>query len=127
MKKWFLIIVKWTPFILSILVIIQMLCNIIGIPIIFCSILGDTSLLSLLFILIASFLFKFCLYHRIFIYYLLYYDIITWLDYIFVFSLYSKIFISINLFLFIIICIFALCLYLKRNPNIKVKNDEYNQ
>ena len=121
MKKWFLILVKWIPFVLSILVVIQILCNLIGMPATFCSILGDTSLLPLLFILIASFLFKFCLYHRIFIYYLLYYDIITWLDYIFVFSLSSKIFISINLLLFAIIFAIALYLYLKRKPNIKIK------
>ena len=80
MKKWFLILVKWIPFVLSILVVIQILCNLIGMPAIFCSILGDTSLLPLLFILIASFLFKFCLYHRMFIYYIFTNNIICFID-----------------------------------------------
>lgn len=120
MKRIFLIVIKWIPFIMCLLIILNLIFDLIGIPTIIFSILGDSSLITILFILLASFLFQFCIYHRLFIYYILLYDIISWLDYILIFGFKSKIFILINLILFIIICIIALYLHIKDNEQIKI-------
>lgn len=60
-----------------------MLNTILGfmrINIICLSILSGVSILPLTLILIASFVFNFCLYHRIFLYYIAISDIINWID-----------------------------------------------
>lgn len=44
-----------------------------------CSVL--TALLCWLFLYLSSFVFKFCLYHRMFLYYILFANIVNWLDY----------------------------------------------
>lgn len=45
------------------------------------SLIGGASVLPLLFIYIASFAFNFCVYHRMFIYYVAVSDLISYLDY----------------------------------------------
>lgn len=45
-----------------------------------CSYLGGMSLLPLIFILVSSFVFKFCVYHRLPIYYIIVSDIINYYD-----------------------------------------------
>jgi hypothetical protein len=130
MKRIFLIVIKWIPFIMSLLIVLNLIFDLIGIPTIVFSILGDSSLITVLFILLASFLFQFCVYHRLFIYYILLYDIISWLDYIFIFDLNSKLFISISIIIFVIICIVALYLHIKDNEQVKIikrNNAKYNR
>lgn len=130
MKRIFLIVIKWIPFIMSLLIVFNLIFDLIGIPTIIFSILGDSSLITVLFILLASFLFQFCIYHRLFIYYILLYDIISWLDYIFIFDLNSKLFISISIIIFVIICIIALYLHIKDNEQVKIikrNNAKYNR
>lgn len=130
MKRIFLIVIKWIPFIMSLLIVLNLIFDLIGIPTIIFSILGDSSLITVLFILLASFLFQFCIYHRLFIYYILLYDIISWLDYIFIFDLNSKLFISISIIIFVIICIVALYLHIKDNEQVKIikrNNAKYNR
>lgn len=130
MKRIFLIVIKWIPFIMSLLIVFNLIFDLIGIPTIIFSILGDSSLITILFILLASFLFQFCIYHRLFIYYILLYDIISWLDYIFIFDLNSKLFISISIIMFVIICIIALYLHIKDNEQVKIikrNNAKYNR
>lgn len=130
MKRIFLIVIKWIPFIMSLLIVLNLVFDLIGIPTIIFSILGDSSLITVLFILLASFLFQFCIYHRLFIYYILLYDIISWLDYIFIFDLNSKLFISISIIIFVIICIIVLYLHIKDNEQVKIikrNNAKYNR
>ena len=130
MKRIFLIVIKWIPFIMSLLIVFNLIFDLIGIPTIIFSILGDSSLITVLFILLASFLFQFCVYHRLFIYYILLYDIISWLDYIFIFDLSSKLFISISIIIFVIICIVTLYLHIKDNEQVKIikrNNAKYNR
>lgn len=60
-----------------------MLNTILGfmrINVVWLSILSGISILLLILILIASFVFNFCLYHRIFLYYIAVSDIINWID-----------------------------------------------
>lgn len=47
---------------------------------VFISIISGMSLLTLVFLIITSFVFSFCLYHRIFLYYATTIDIINWID-----------------------------------------------
>lgn len=50
----------------------------------FFSIFAGMSISTLLFLLIVSFVFKFCLYHRVFLYYATIIDVLNWIDYLYV-------------------------------------------
>lgn len=80
--KIFLIILRYIPIIVGICYMLNTLLALIGIDIVVLSWLSGISILPFIFILIASFAFKFCLYHRVFLYYIAVSDIINWIDYL---------------------------------------------
>lgn len=80
--KIFLIILRYIPIIVEICYMLNTLLALIGIDIVVLSWLSGISILPFIFILIASFAFKFCLYHRVFLYYIAVSDIINWIDYL---------------------------------------------
>lgn len=102
-----IILLKFIPFILATFNFIHTILWILGIG---CPILVDIagiSLLSLLFLYLSSFVFKFCIYHRLPLYYIMVNDSINILDYTFNFNIadYHWIIIHSVLFgLFTIIC-----------------------
>lgn len=75
--KIFLLILKYLPILLGVCYMINTFLYYIGIDIAILSILSGVLILPLIFILIASFVFHFCLYHRIFLYYIAFSDIIN--------------------------------------------------
>ena len=59
--------------------------------------LGGMSLIPLLYIYISSFVFKFCIYHRLFLYYIFVYNVLKIVDYYIVFPHSDKVIIGIDL------------------------------
>lgn len=79
--KIFLIVLKIIPIVLTIISIINTILYYIGIECVWLSLTGGVSFITLLFLLIASNVFQFCIYHKIFIYYLLFDYIVSIIDY----------------------------------------------
>ena len=66
---------------MSLLYMVNTLLSLAGIDLIIFSMLGGLSLLPIIYFISVSFTFKYCLYHRLPIYYIILNDSINWLDY----------------------------------------------
>lgn len=86
-----------------------------GIDLMFISVLSGTSILTLMFLIIVSFVFKFCLYHRIFLYYVATIDIINWIDFIYVIPTSTAYLLTIESILAGITIIIAIISYVENN------------
>lgn len=74
-------LLKVIPAVIAGIYLLNAILSYIGIDLPVLSMLGGLSLLPLVFLLLSSFTFKFCIYHRMFIYYVLVCDVITWIDF----------------------------------------------
>lgn len=72
---------KTIPMVISLLYLVNVIFSYYCIDIPLLSIIGGMSLLPWLFLYLASFVFHFCTYHRMFLYYILVNNIITLTDY----------------------------------------------
>lgn len=72
--------IKYLPFVIAIFYFINTFCSLFEINFIFLSYFAGLSVFPWLFIFISSFVFKFCNYHRIPLYYVLVNDLINILD-----------------------------------------------
>lgn len=72
---------KLIPIVLAVLYFLNVVLAYFGIDCPIFSYIGGMSLLPFMFILISSFVFKFCIYHRMFLYYILVNNILTIYDY----------------------------------------------
>lgn len=79
--KLMLVILKVIPVICAAGCLLNTLLAYVGIDIPILSYLNGMSLWPWLFILLASFVFRFCIYHRIFLYYIATIDVIDIIDY----------------------------------------------
>lgn len=115
--KTFLLFVKYVPFIIATVYLIINIASCFGITLIILPNLFYMSPITALFIIAASFAFKFCIWHRLPIYYALLLQGIATIDY------YSNVLITSNIMLFvylIITLIFILLgMYLKNKYNKK--------
>jgi len=76
-------LLKIIPMLLAITTIFGTLCSFFGInPSIF-SFVGSVSLFPLLFLYLASYAFRFCIYHRMFLHYIVANNILVYTDYFF--------------------------------------------
>ena len=83
-KRWYKLTIgalKVIPMLLTLCAILNMLFDFFGIDSGFLSMIGGISLLPLLFLYLVSYVFKFCIYHRMFLHYLLVSNILIWFDY----------------------------------------------
>lgn len=69
-RKIFLIMLKTIPILLASISFINTLLNILGIKIMFLTNISFISVLPLIFLYMASYVFQFCAYHRMFLHYL---------------------------------------------------------
>lgn len=76
-----LLALKAIPMLLALSAMIGMFLDFFGIDSSICSFIGGISLLPLLFLYIASFVFRFCVYHRMFLHYVVANNILTYADY----------------------------------------------
>lgn len=79
--KLLLVILKFIPMVTALLYLINTLFACVGIDLPVLSYIGGMSLLPWLFILVATFVFRFCIYHRMFLYYIFVTDILNIIDY----------------------------------------------
>jgi len=79
--KLLLVVLKFIPMITAMCYLLNTALALIGIDAPVLSHICGMSLLPWLFILIATYVFKFCAYHRMFLYYILVSDIINIFDY----------------------------------------------
>lgn len=113
-------LLKVLPAFTALIYFVNSMLSLCGIEVIFLSILGGQSITSLLFILIASYVFKFCSYHRIFIYYIMIIDLLNYIDY------YIGIPISTDYFIIVISLLTAIFLFLSLYLHLKSKRNETN-
>lgn len=75
-----LLILKGLPILIALCYFINTVLSYFEIDFVFLSAIGGLSLLPIIFILVSSFVFKFCIYHRLPIYYVIVSDIINYYD-----------------------------------------------
>lgn len=79
--KTLLILLKYIPIIIALFYIVNTLSALFGIDLPILSNIAGMSLLTWVFMYLAALVFKFCIYHRMFLYYILVTDIINIIDY----------------------------------------------
>lgn len=79
--KTLLILLKYIPIIIALFYIVNTLGALFGIDLPVLSNIAGMSLLTWVFMYLAALVFKFCIYHRMFLYYILVTDIINIINY----------------------------------------------
>lgn len=79
--KIFLIVIKYIPTVLAILKLATLITNYLKIRVFILTCLGGTSIIMLLVLYLISYIFKFCLTHRLPLHYVTIVSILTMLDY----------------------------------------------
>lgn len=112
-----LLVLKYIPFLLAIIYFFNTLLSLFDINAVILSYVAGISILPWVFILISSFVFRFCAYHRIPLYYILVNDDINVVDSYLELPISDLIFISIHSVIFFIcfIAVFTLRKKCKRN------------
>lgn len=95
----------------------------LGIDLAVMSLFAGVSLLTWLFLLLASFVFKFCAYHRTFLYYVLTIDVINWIDYLITIPISTYMILTIESIIAGITLIIALWLYVRNNKKSVASNN----
>lgn len=112
--KFFLVVLKTIPMLLAICHILNVMLAYFEIDLVFLSYIGSVSLLPMAFLYMASYVFRFCFYHRMFLHYIVMNNGLTIYDYYIglpitdslLFGLHIGI---IGLFLFIILYRYVKC------------------
>lgn len=75
-----LLLIKIIPFVIMLFYVLNSILSYFNIDIVLLSVISGLSILTWLFLFISSFVFKFCIYHRLPLYYILISDIINYYD-----------------------------------------------
>ena len=81
LHKILLLSIKIMPMLISIFYLLNTILTFFNIDVIIISFIASVSLLPLLFMFLCSIVFQFCLYHRMFLYYIFICNLITYIDY----------------------------------------------
>ena len=111
------IIVKYIPFVIAVGYLLMAICSCFGISCIWLSVLFRFSMSSFVCLFAISILLKFCIWHRLPLYYAITIDIINTVDYYFVIPISSKVLLLIYLVISIIFILVGM--YLKEKHNAK--------
>lgn len=118
--KVFLIFLKYIPFITALLYVINVIFSYFGLELVFLSYLCSVSVIPFLFMYLAAFVFKFCIYHRIFLDYTVISNGIAVYDYYIGVPISATGIISIQLLLFFVALVIALVFHLREKKNVKI-------
>lgn len=121
-RKTFLVVLKFIPFILALCYFIGTILPLLGVSF-YPGWIWGISLISFLFILAASYLFKFCFYHRIFLYYAFGVELLNNIKFWIGITSNSMIIVVLILLSFFIVCTIALINYLKHNEQVRIFKD----
>lgn len=118
--KLFLVFLKIVPFLLGLEYFLATLLQLFDIDVYLLSYLFYVGIIPWLFLLVTSFVFKFCEYHRIFLYYILLNEILNIINYNTDLFGSDDTFIRIHFVIFFLTIIITLILYFyaKQNSNI---------
>ena len=116
-----ILVIKYIPFILALLYFINTTLSLVDINASVLSYIAGVSILPWLFLFISSFVFKFCIYHRIPLYYILINDAINIVDEYVHFPVSNLEFISIHMVIFCICLIAIIMLRKKCNHDNNIK------
>ena len=111
------IIVKYIPFVIAIGYLLMAIFSCFGISCIWLPVLFRFSMSSFICLFAISILLKFCIWHRLPLYYAITIDIINTIDYYFVIPISSKVLLLIYLVISIIFILVGM--YLKEKYNVK--------
>lgn len=117
-----ILILKFIPFILAILYFINTALSIFEIDLPILSYLAGLSLLPFCFLLISSFVFRFCTWHRIPLYYIIFNNILNIIDLTYEIPVENREYFGIHLIIFFMCFIATFVLRKKCN-----KNDRYTK
>lgn len=112
-----ILLLKFIPFIVAIIYFINTVLSIYIIDVPILSYIAGISLLPFIFILLSSFVFKFCVYHRIPLYYILVNDTLNTIDSYYDIPVENRTFLILHLTIFFICFIAIFVLRKKCNRN----------
>lgn len=120
--KLLLVVLKFIPMVTALCYMLNVLFAYLGIELPVLSQLGGMSLFTWLFIWIATYVFRFCIYHRMFLYYILVNDLLNIIDYYVGLPISTTRLLMLHL---VIICVFMfLILYTYVKCNKKVAGED---
>ena len=111
------IIIKYIPFVIAVGYLLMAVFSCFGISCIWLSVLFRFSMSSFVCLFAISILLKFCIWHRLPLYYAIIVDAINTIDYYFVIPINSKLLLVIYLLISIIFILIGM--YLKEKHNVK--------
>ena len=114
--------IKYMPMIISLAYLLNTLSAFYNIDIPVLSLLFGVSLLPLIFMYLCSVIFKFCLYHRVFLHYILINDILNIIDYYYKLPINDCVFISLYLIITCITLFIALYDYQRNKKSARKDN-----
>ena len=115
--KAFLLLLKFLPLLLALVSVLNTVLSFFTIDLVILSYIGSVSLLPLIFMYLAAFVFRFCLYHRIFLDYTVVSTIITVYDYYIGVPVTDAGIMTLQLVLFFAACVVALIAHLKHKKH----------
>ena len=114
LKKLLILFLKVIPMILAGLAFINTVLAYYEIKAVWIHYVGGTSILTLTFLYLASYVFKFCEYHRMFLHYVVVCNTINTIDYYYGLPVGDEQFILLHLLLMFITMVIVLILFLKK-------------
>lgn len=120
--KILLITLKYIPLIITGFYVLNTTLNILEIDAPVISNLVGVSLLTWIFLLLSNIVFKFCIYHRVFLYYILIVDLFNIIDYYVGIPLYQYEYIAIHSVLLGITLFLSIYFHVKSNKRAIVEN-----
>ena len=115
--KAFLLLLKFLPLLLALVSVLNTVLSFFTIDLVILSYIGSVSLLPLIFMYLAAFVFRFCLYHRIFLDYTVVSTLITVYDYYIGVPVTDAGIMTLQLVLFFVACVVALITHLKHKKH----------
>ena len=118
--KVFLLLLKFLPFLLALVSVLNTVLSYFCIDLVILSYIGSVSLLPLIFMYIAAFVFKFCIYHRIFLDYTIVSTGLSVYDYYIGIPITDTSIVTLQLVLFFIAIVIALIVHIKEKKHDEV-------
>ena len=122
--KIFLLILKFLPFLIALCLVLNTVLSFFAIEAVVLSYISSVGLLPILFMYVAAFVFRFCIYHRIFLDYTVISTVITMYDYYIGIPVTDAGIMTIQLVLFFVAIVIATICHLIKKKHKKQNNED---
>lgn len=112
-SKVLILLLKYIPFITALAYALNSITSCLGVDMLILGNLFHLSAISLIFIYVASSVFKFCIYHRMFLHYILVNNVLSAIDFYFNLNIPNKMYLVISMVLICLTLFLVLYFYLK--------------